>query len=62
VIFPTWWKGFSVMRGVIGPLMDRAMERSSQVRELVAEADRPERGQAPIEPRPAGDAAPGAGL
>jgi hypothetical protein len=47
IIAPRWWRAFSVLRGLINPLFDARLERDAQMLELVREADRPERAQAP---------------
>jgi NAD(P)-dependent dehydrogenase (short-subunit alcohol dehydrogenase family) len=39
IIAPKWWRAFSVMRGVINPVLDRRMERDRRVLEAVRDAE-----------------------
>ena len=39
VILPSWWRVYSGLRGVINPLLDRAMERDDDLQEVLVEAD-----------------------
>ncbi len=40
IIRPRWWRAYSVLRGVVNPLLDRRAERDERVRETVREAER----------------------
>jgi NAD(P)-dependent dehydrogenase (short-subunit alcohol dehydrogenase family) len=40
VIAPRWWAVYSVLRGVVNPLLDARMERDDEVLRVVREADR----------------------
>jgi NAD(P)-dependent dehydrogenase (short-subunit alcohol dehydrogenase family) len=39
IIAPKWWRAFSVMRGVVNPLLDRRMERDRRVLDAVRDAE-----------------------
>jgi len=43
IIHPSWWRVGSVLRGVIGPLLDRRMERDPRMLEFVREVEDPNR-------------------
>jgi NAD(P)-dependent dehydrogenase (short-subunit alcohol dehydrogenase family) len=43
VIAPSWWRGFFALRGIVNPLLDRAMERDRRGQELIRAADEGER-------------------
>jgi hypothetical protein len=40
VIAPRWWAAYSVLRGVLNPLLDARMERDDGVVRVVREGDR----------------------
>jgi NAD(P)-dependent dehydrogenase (short-subunit alcohol dehydrogenase family) len=55
VIAPRWWAGWSVLRGVLNPLLDARMERDADVQRVVLQADRAETpAQEALPHRPAG--------
>jgi NAD(P)-dependent dehydrogenase (short-subunit alcohol dehydrogenase family) len=39
IIAPKWWRIYSVLRGVINPLLDRALERDQNLLDTVREAE-----------------------
>lgn len=43
IIAPRWWRVYSVLRGVVNPLIDARLERDDQILEIVREADVDER-------------------
>ena len=43
VILPKWWRVYAALRGVVNPLLDRAMQRDPELTELLREVDTPER-------------------
>jgi NAD(P)-dependent dehydrogenase (short-subunit alcohol dehydrogenase family) len=43
IIHPSWWRVGSVLRGAIGPLLDRRMERDPRMLEFVREIEDPNR-------------------
>jgi NAD(P)-dependent dehydrogenase (short-subunit alcohol dehydrogenase family) len=43
VILPKWWRAYSALRGVVNPILDRAMTRNDELTDVLREADRPER-------------------
>jgi NAD(P)-dependent dehydrogenase (short-subunit alcohol dehydrogenase family) len=43
VILPKWWRAYSALRGIVNPLLDRAMTRDDELQAVLGEADRPER-------------------
>jgi NAD(P)-dependent dehydrogenase (short-subunit alcohol dehydrogenase family) len=46
IIAPRWWAAYSVLRGLVNPLVDARMERDARLQEIVTEADAPERANA----------------
>jgi NAD(P)-dependent dehydrogenase (short-subunit alcohol dehydrogenase family) len=42
IIRPRWWTAYSVLRGILNPLLDRFMERDRRVQEGVVLADDPD--------------------
>jgi hypothetical protein len=40
VIAPRWWSVYSVLRGVLNPLLDKRMERDEGIQTVVREGDR----------------------
>ena len=46
IIAPKWWAVWSVLRGVVNPLVDARMERDARLQEIVRAADAPERADA----------------
>ncbi len=53
IVAPRWWAAWSVLRGVLNPLVDARMERDRGLQEIVAEADDPARARAPSSGLPA---------
>jgi NAD(P)-dependent dehydrogenase (short-subunit alcohol dehydrogenase family) len=43
IIVPRWWGVWFALRGILNPLMDRAMERQDEFLSIMREADRAER-------------------
>jgi NAD(P)-dependent dehydrogenase (short-subunit alcohol dehydrogenase family) len=43
VILPSWWRVYSALRGVINPVLDRAMTKDDDLTEILREADARER-------------------
>jgi len=43
VILPRWWRGYFALRGIINPILDRAMTRDERMLEMVRKADSEER-------------------
>lgn len=41
IVAPGWWRVGSVLRGIIGPLLDRRMETDAEMRALLLEAENP---------------------
>jgi NAD(P)-dependent dehydrogenase (short-subunit alcohol dehydrogenase family) len=39
IILPRWWRAVSMLRGLVGPLLDRRLERDRRVAEAVREAE-----------------------
>jgi NAD(P)-dependent dehydrogenase (short-subunit alcohol dehydrogenase family) len=46
IIAPRWWAAWSVLRGIINPVVDRYMERDEKLGEIVRAADAEERAHA----------------
>ena len=40
IIRPRWWRAWSVLRGVVNPLLDAAVERDDRFRDVVREGER----------------------
>lgn len=40
IIRPRWWRAWSVLRGVVNPLLDAAVERNDRCRDVVREGER----------------------
>jgi NAD(P)-dependent dehydrogenase (short-subunit alcohol dehydrogenase family) len=40
IIRPRWWRAYSVLRGVLNPLLDAQLERDQRVRDAVREGER----------------------
>ena len=40
IIRPRWWRAWSVLRGVVNPLLDAAVERNDRFRDVVREGER----------------------
>lgn len=53
IIAPKWWAVWSVLRGIVNPLVDARMERDPQLQEIVRAADTLERAEAPRSGLPA---------
>jgi NAD(P)-dependent dehydrogenase (short-subunit alcohol dehydrogenase family) len=39
VILPKWWRVYSALRGVVNPLLDRAMTADDDLQQILREAD-----------------------
>jgi len=40
IIRPRWWRGYSVLRGIVNPLLDQRVARDERFRDAVREAER----------------------